>query len=182
MIDEARPIVDDPPQAAPLEGPSRARASGLPGRPIPHASVRVQLAAAATMWLIGASILVVRGLGYIYDRHWHAWVLAAGLALGVLKARLLLDRVATRAVMRIRERGRASFLGFFSVRSWALVAAMMAGGITLRQLFVRPDAVGAGILGAVYIGIGMALFTADRVFWHAVIGPPAPQIRSRRSL
>jgi len=121
------------------------------------------------MWLIGASILLSRGLGYIHDRHWHAWVLSAGLALGVTKSRLLLDHVSRRAVTRIRLRGRASAIGFFSRKSWMLIGVMMFGGILLRQLFVHPGQIGAGILGAVYIGVGSALLLADRIFWKAIL-------------
>lgn len=144
---------------------------------MPKAPVRVQLVAAAVMWLVGASILLFRGLGYVQGRSWHAWILAAGLALGVLKARFLLDGVATKAVARIVRRGHASFVGFFSVRSWLLIALMMGGGITLRRVFVHPGVIGAGILGAIYIGVGTALLVADRVFWHALIprpGTPLP--------
>jgi hypothetical protein len=136
-----------------------------------QASVRTQLIGAAVLWLIGASILLVRGVSYVQGRSWHVWVLAIGLVLGVLKARVLLDGVATRAVARIRHRGRASFFGFFSARSWALVALMMGGGILLRRLIVQPVAAGAGILGAVYIGVGTALLLADRIFWLAVFKP-----------
>lgn len=136
----------------------------------PRASVRVQLTAGALVWLIGASILIVRGAGYIHDRYWHAWALALGLALGVLKSRALLDRVARKAVARIHGRGRAGFLGFFSLRSWALIAVMMGGGIVLRSIVVQPGVIGAGIMGAIYIGVGTALVLADRIFWHAVFG------------
>ncbi len=137
----------------------------------PAVGTGTQLVAAAGMWLIGASILIIRGVGYLSDRHWHAWALAAGLALGLLKARLLLTRVAVKAVDRIRTRGRAHFFGFFSAKSWALVATMMGAGMVLRRLVVHPDAVGAGIMGAVYIGVGTALLIADQVFWSAVITP-----------
>ena len=134
-------------------------------------SERVQLTAAAVMWLIGASILLVRGIGYVEGRYWHALALGAGLALGVIKSKALLDRVAAKAVARIRARGRASFFGFFSLKSWALIAVMMGGGIALRQLVVHPNAIGAGIMGAIYIGVGTALALADRVFWRAVLSP-----------
>lgn len=147
---------------------------GLAGIP-PRASVRVQLIAAAAMWMVGSAILLVRGIGYLDDRYWHAWALAAGLSLGVVKARYMLDRVARKAVSRIEGRGSAFILGFFSIRSWALVALMMGGGIALRTAFVDPTAIGAGILGAVYIGVGTALLIADRVFWHAAFrSAPVP--------
>lgn len=140
----------------------------------PQASERTQLLAAALMWLIGASILLVRGGMYLQDRYWHAWALAAGLALGVFKSRMLLDRVARKAVARIRERGCGHFFGFFSGRSWALVAIMMGAGMLLRRLVVHPDIIGAGIMGAFYIGIGTALVLTDRVFWRAALEPMTP--------
>jgi len=139
----------------------------------PRASARTQLVAAALMWLIGASILLVRGFGYLQTRYWHAWALAAGLVLGVFKARMLLIRVAHKAVARIRARGTAHFFGFFSARSWGLLVLMMGGGMTLRRLVVDPDVLGAGIMGAIYIGVGTALALADRVFWRAVFDPQA---------
>jgi hypothetical protein len=132
----------------------------------------VQLFAAAVMWLIGASILLVRGIGYLDSRYWHAWALAIGLVLGVVKARYLLDRTATKAIARIHARGRAGFFGFFSIRSWGLIALMMGGGMALRRIVVHPDLIGAGIMGAVYIGVGTALLLADRAFWHAFFGTP----------
>lgn len=138
----------------------------------PPASERTQMLAAAFMWLIGASILLVRGVGYLQGRYWHSWALAIGLALGVLKSQVLLDRVARKAVERIRTRGRAHFFGFFSARSWMLIAVMMGGGMLLRRIVVHPDLIGAGIMGAIYIGVGTALALADRVFWRAFFGRP----------
>ena len=100
-----------------------------------------------------------------------AEVLAArkGLAdLGSSTAqRVASDRVARKAVARILARGRACFFGFFSTRSWLLVMVMMFGGIAIRNA-VQGGRVGSGVLGVVYLGIGTALFLADRVFWHAV--------------
>lgn len=135
----------------------------------PRAGVRTQLFAAASMWAVGASILLVRGVGYLSDRKWHALALAAGLVLADVKARYLLDRVAAKAVARIRARGRACFFGFFSLRSWALVALMMGTGMILRRTIVHPGVIGAGIMGALYIGVGAALAIADRFFWKAFV-------------
>lgn len=134
----------------------------------PRVSVRTQLVLAAVVWLVGASILLVRGVGYVSGRSWHSWVLGVALALAVFKWRMLLEPVAIKAVDRIRERGRAGVLGFFSARAWAFVAIMMGGGIAIRNAVVHPGVIGAGILGALYLGIGTGLFVADRVFWHAV--------------
>lgn len=144
----------------------------VPGsRFTPRAGVRAQLFGAAVVWAVGATILIVRGFGYLQGRIWHAWAL--GLALAVVialpKSRFLLDRVARKAVKRIEDRGRACFFGFFSIKAWAFVAVMMGGGMTLRRLVVDPDLVGAGIMGAIYLGIGTALVIADRIFWHAAL-------------
>lgn len=135
----------------------------------PRASTRVQLVSAALMWAIGAAILITRGATYLQDRYWHSWALAAALVLGVLKSRYLLDSVARKAIARIRARGRASYFGFFSWRSWLLIAVMMGGGMILRRIVVSPGVIGAGIMGALYIGIGTALLIADRIFWTAVV-------------
>jgi hypothetical protein len=125
------------------------------------------------MWLVGASILLVRGIGYVHDKHWHAWALGLGLAVGVVKARMILDGVAAKAVARIRRRGRARITGFLSLRSWLLVAFMMACGVALRQAMATPGAFGAGVLGAVYLAVGTALLLADRLFWSAFLRPSA---------
>jgi hypothetical protein len=136
-------------------------------RIVPRAGVRAQLVGAAFVWLVGASILLIRGVGYVSDRYWHAWALAAALLIAVAKSRLLLDRIARKGVDRIRERGSACFFGFFSVKAWGFVALMMGGGIALRTLVAHPGAFGSGIMGALYIGIGAALLIADRIFWRA---------------
>jgi hypothetical protein len=152
----------DEPTSAPATRPT----------PLLHSGVLAQIVSAATIWLIGASIVMVRGLGYVQGRSWIVWALAAGLVLGVLKSRYMLERVAASAVERIRARGPAFFLSFFSLRAWALVVVMMGGGIAIRNLVVTSNELGTGILGAVYIGVGTALALADRVFWHAAFRKP----------
>lgn len=142
----------------------------VPSRLFPQAGVRVQLAAAAVMWLIGACILLVRGTFYLRDEHWALWLMAIAAVLAVLKSRILLDRVARKAVARIRARGRAWFFGFFSAKSWAFVVVMMGGGILLRRSGLHH-----GVLAVLYLGIGAALVLADRIFWTALLknDPPA---------
>lgn len=137
----------------------------------PRAGATVQLFAAALVWAVGGIILVTRGVIYMHDRSWHAWVLGATLAavIAVPKSRYILDRVARKAVLRIQKRDHACFFGFFSWKSWLFVGLMMGGGIAIRNAIVRPDLIGAGILGALYLGIGSALLFADRLFWHAAL-------------
>lgn len=132
----------------------------------PRAGQRVQLFSAAAMWAIGASILLVRGVGFLHD-NWFAGLLALAVALGVIKSRYLLDRVARKAVLRIHERGRACYFGFFSWKSWMFVIVMMGGGILLRRSGLPRD-----FLAVVYVGVGTGVALADRIFWQALISPP----------
>jgi hypothetical protein len=136
----------------------------------PRAGVRVQLFSAASMWAIGAAILLVRGVGFLHD-NWYAALLALAIALGLIKSRYLLDRVARKAVLRIHDRGQACYFGFFSWKSWLFVVVMMGGGILLRNSGLPRD-----ILAVLYVGVGTGLALADRIFWQAFISP-APAIK-----
>jgi len=135
----------------------------------PDASERTQLVAAAIMWLIGSSILLIRGSSYLGGLHWYLLILVVALILGLAKAHLMLFKVANGAIQRIRNRGRAHFFGFFSLKSWLLVAVMMGGGIALRGVIVESSQLGGSFLGIVYLGVGTALLVADAVFWKAVL-------------
>lgn len=146
-----------------------ARYDGL-RRFTPKAGQRVQLFSAAAMWAIGATILLVRGVGFLHD-NWYAALLAAAIVLGLIKSRYLLDRVARKAVLRIHERGRACYFGFFSWKSWLFVIVMMGGGILLRRSGLPRD-----FLAVLYVGVGTGLALADRIFWQALISP-APAIK-----
>ena len=135
----------------------------------PTASIRVQLFAAALMWLVGSSILLVRGSAYLDNLSWYLWILAAALLLGLAKAHLMLFQIANGAIRRIKDRGPAHFFGFFSLRSWLLVAVMMGGGIVLREAIPQSSAIGTSILGVVYLAVGTALLVADYIFWKAAV-------------
>ena len=100
---------------------SKAQARRLAADSTPRAGIRVQLVAAALLWLVGTSILLVRGVFYIiapdeYERFGYGIALIAlvAVAIGLVKARLILIRYARKAVKRIRTRGHACFFGFFA--------------------------------------------------------------------
>ena len=119
---------------------------------------------AATVWLVGATILGVRGAGYLLQAHWAAWLLALGLVIGIAKGHLVLDHVARKAVVRIRQRDReACLFGFFSWKSWLFILLMMGGGILLRN-----SGAPAGFLGVVYAAVATGLIYGDRIYWRAV--------------
>ncbi len=147
-------------------GTTASRNDGL-RRFTPRAGQRVQIFSAAAMWLIGAAILLIRGVGFLHD-NWFAVLLAVAVALGVMKSRYMLDRVARKAVLRIHKRGRACYFGFFSWKSWLFVVVMMGSGIILRNSGLPRD-----FLAVIYVGVGTGLVIADRIFWQAFFRPAA---------
>jgi hypothetical protein len=131
----------------------------------PAAAVRAHLLLAGLMWTVVGAALVGFGGCWLWQLPTPAapWLAALALAIGVFKARFVLDRAARTIVDRIRERGDGRCLGgFLSVRSWALVAAMAAGG-----RFLRGSHVAQGLLGVLYIAVGTALLLSSRVAWRA---------------
>ena len=149
-------------------------------RLVPHAGIRVQLVAAALLWLVGTSILLVRGVMYIvapeeYARfgYWIVLIALVAVAIGLIKARFILIKYANKAVLRIRTRGHASFFGLFAPSSWLFVVVMMGGGVLLRQSALVDSWWGRTFLGIVYIAVGTALAIADAIFWRAALGPAA---------
>lgn len=149
----------------------------------PRVGIRTRLAAAAVLWGVGTGILLARGVFYMFAQEeldrFGLGVALIGLvavAVGLLKAHLLLFRYARRAVRRIRTRGRACFFGFFAPSSWLFILVMMGGGMMLRRTPLVDHMWGRTFLGILYVAVGTALLTADVVFWRAVFAPiPQPQ-------
>ncbi len=138
----------------------------------PRLGPRIQLFAAATVWLVGTGFLLVRGVLFVEvpgpRMHFSYWILPVALiavVLGVIKARFVLIRYATKAVHRIEERRHACFFGFFSVKSWIFVLVMMGGGVLLRHSPLIDMWWGRVTLSIIYIAVGTALAISDRIFW-----------------
>lgn len=145
-------------------------------RLVPRASARVQMFAAALVWLVGLGFLLVRGVAFMVQpgsglrfSHWLVPVVAIAIVLGIIKARFVLIRYADKAVARIEHRGRACFFGFFSLQSWLFVLVMMGGGIMLRRTPLVDYGWGRAALSVLYIAVGTALLIADRTFWISAI-------------
>jgi len=141
----------------------------------PRAGVLSQLIAAAALWAVGTSVLLVRGVFYLISRdevdRFGYWVVLIGLvavAIGLVKARLILIRYARKGVRRIRTRGHACFFGFFAPSSWLFIIVMMGGGMMLRRTPLVDYWWGRTFLGILYIAVGTALLIADVIFWRAV--------------
>lgn len=125
---------------------------------------KTQMFLAGLMWTAVGIMLPSMGLVWM-TRRWGLLALAFAapmLVVGGLKAVYILDRVAGRAVARIRERGDGtSVLGFFSLKSWGLIAVMMGSGIALRHSSIpKYD------LGFLYVAVGSALLFASRTMWQ----------------
>ena len=151
----------------------------------PRLGVRVQLYAAAILWLVAVSFLLVRGVLFIEappgarHSHFSYWIVPIALVavvIGIIKARFILIRYANKAVARIRRRGHACFFGFFAPTSWLFVIVMMGGGMLLRSSALVDYTWGRVFLSTLYIAVGTALAIADRIFWIAALRPqPAPE-------
>jgi hypothetical protein len=135
----------------------------------PGASSRVQLIGAAVMWMVGAGIMLSRGLVYLSDAHWALWVIAVAGVLGVVKGHAVMQRAARKGVERIRQRDGRCFFGFFSWKTWLLIAVMMTSGILLRNAGFNDE-----VLAIIYLTVATALIYADHVFWFAILRSGAP--------
>jgi hypothetical protein len=118
----------------------------------------------AGLWTAIGVFLIFRGIGYLKSTE-HIWLIVAGIILGSLKSRLILDRAALKGVARIKQFADNTCIGaVYSWKTWILVAAMICFGVWLRH-----SSVPAALIGTLYIGIGWALFFSSRHAWLAWI-------------
>jgi hypothetical protein len=143
----------------------------------PRVGTLPQLIAAAVLWGVGTSVLLIRGVFYLISQdevdrfgYWVALIGLAAVVVGLIKARLILVRYAQKAVRRIRTRRRACFFGFFAPSSWLFILVMMGGGMLLRRTPLVDYWWGRTFLGVLYVAVGTALLIADIIFWRAVFG------------
>ena len=93
----------------------------------------------------------------------------AGLCLGVIKSRVVFDRVAGKIIEHIGSRpSRACLGGLFSVRNWALILVMAVFGRTLGALPMHP-----GLKTGLYVMVGSGLGYSSRLLWKAWRNSPA---------
>jgi len=131
----------------------------------PAASAHVHLLLAGLMWaVVGAALAGFGGRWLWQSSAANAWWLAlSAAAVGAVKASFILDRAARKIVGRIRARGDGRCLGgFLSLQSWALVIAMAGAGRLLRG-----SEIARGLLGFVYVAVGVGLMLSSRVAWRA---------------
>jgi len=122
------------------------------------------LFAAGLTWTVMGFILLSWALLWlVYGSGVRGTVLLALFAgMGLIKSRLVLDKVARRIANRIHERGDGRCLGgFLSPQNWLLVGCMMALGMVVRRLGL-PHLV----TGSVYAAVGSSLLVSGRVIWR----------------
>ncbi len=91
------------------------------------------------------------------------WLGVAGVALGIAKSRLILDRTARRLAARIRERGDGRcFGGFLSPWSWAAAACMAILGRLLRS-----SPLPGTWIGFLLVTVGAGLLLSSRITLEA---------------
>jgi hypothetical protein len=132
-------------------------------------SRKTQLALAGLMWTAVGIMLPTLGLVWGVQSYGVLGLLFAVpfLAVGLLKSKIL-DRVSAGTIAHIRSRDPEGFvLGFLPLKSWVLIAGMMATGQVLRHtLFAEGGPWPRAWLGFVYVAVGSALLLSSRKLWQ----------------
>jgi hypothetical protein len=131
----------------------------------PRAYPQTRLLTAAIVWSAVGLFLSMKGVYLFREGSWGIVlaVVVGGMVLGMLKSRLILDRVAGRIILHIGAKpSRACLGGLFSVRNWVLIAVMIVFGRTLSALPLN-----AAIKTGLYVMVGSGLAYSSRLMWSA---------------
>ena len=131
----------------------------------PRAYPRTRLLTAAIVWSAVGLFLSLKGVYLFREGSWGIVlaVVVAGAIMGMLKSRLILDRVADRIILHIGAKpSRACLGGLFSVRNWVLIAVMIVFGRTLSALPLN-----VAIKTGLYVMVGSGLAYSSRLMWTA---------------
>jgi hypothetical protein len=138
---------------------------------------RVQKLLAASLWTAVGIGLSAAGVFWMFGGFGALWATLLAvpmIALGFVKGRFILDKMAKKAVVRIADRGPdAPWWGFYPLRTWVLIAVMMGSGILLRTAIPaifyggHAPAIYFAYVGLLYLAVGVALIHASRTWWAA---------------
>lgn len=128
----------------------------------PGVSVRTHLFLAALIWSVVGFFLLTNGVVLLSLKN-HLWYGLVGMVLGSVKSFFILDRVARKNMIRIKEfEDRACIGSVYSWKTWVLVAAMIGLGRFLRTTVLPGE-----VVGFIYTAVGWALMLSSRVMWIA---------------
>lgn len=126
----------------------------------PGVSVRTHLFHAALIWTVVGFFLLTNGFVLVSVKN-HLWYGLIGMVLGSVKSFFILDRVARKNLVRIKEfEDRACIGSVYSWKTWVLVAAMIGLGRFLGTTVLPGE-----VVGFIYTAVGWALMLSSRVMW-----------------
>lgn len=135
-------------------------------------SRRQHIRHAAFLWLMVGTFLGVHGMMWLLaDAQMHrllAIIIPGAAVVGILKGAVLLRKSAVAITRRIHGLDeRTPFWQLFSPATYLLVLGMMGIGITCRVAGTHWHVM--GIIGILYVIIGIALITGSRTYWAAAM-------------
>jgi len=112
---------------------------------------------AGVTWILVGIFLVSRGSGLFYPWQWSSsWILGTAFLLGLLKSRMVFNRIIDKNIQRIRklvpEKEKICIFAFQALQSYLLVALMMILGLVIRSMPIDTR-----IIGGILTLIGTAL-------------------------
>ena len=126
----------------------------------PGVSIRTHLLLGALIWTIVGFFLLTNGFVLVLIES-HLWYGLTGLLLGTAKAFFILDRMARKTMKRNKEfEGKDCFGSVYSLKTWFMVAAMIALGRFLRTTVLPGE-----VVGLIYTAVGWALMLSSRLMW-----------------
>jgi hypothetical protein len=130
---------------------------------------RQHLLTAAIIWVMVATMLIVRGTIWVVSNQplHHAIIVGVLLVvgLGVLKGRYVVSRMAGRMVSHIQQlQERSPVWQVYSGSTYLSILLMVGIGIACR--FAGAHWHMFWLIGYIYAAVGIALLTGSGVFWR----------------
>jgi hypothetical protein len=122
------------------------------------------LLVAAFVWLCAGGMLLSRGITGVPQGGWQLWEVVVSVVGGLIFFWLLFFRISSKHIRRITslEILHPCVFSFFKIRSYLLMALMIAMGISVRKLHL----ISAEFLSYFYITMATPLLlSALRFFW-----------------
>ncbi len=116
-------------------------------------------------WILLGIMLISKALSWIDEipNHWLIISTAFGITIGIIKYIFIFRKISIRSKNKILnfKEDKINILKLYPLKSYIIVAIMIAGGITIRHLEFIPKSV----LFALYLGIGIAMLLTSILFF-----------------